>query len=181
MSDESDKDKDDKSLFAQAVSGARRLEQDKVKPHRERIKPVPQQRLQDEQAALLESLTMPFTNDDLEIGDELSFSRSGVQNSVMRKLKRGQYPIEAELDLHRLTSQQAYESMVTFLGQCQQRGIRCVRIIHGKGLSSKENRPVLKSKVNQWLQQRDDILAFRSARPVDGGTGAVYVLLRRQN
>lgn len=180
MSDKSDKDKDNKSLFAQAVAGARQLKQDKVKPHRERIKPVPQQRLQDEQAALIESFAVPFTDDDLEIGDELSFGRSGVQKTVMRKLKRGQYPIEAELDLHRLTSKQAYEAMVTFLGQCQPRGIRCVRIIHGKGLSSKEKRPVLKGKVNQWLQQRNDILAFCSARPVDGGTGAVYVLLRRQ-
>ena len=180
MNDKTDDSKDEKSLFAQAVKGARRLAQDKIKPHRPRLKPVPHQRISDEQATLQESITMPFTNDDIETGEELIYARGGVQNNVMRKLKRGHYPVEAELDLHRLTSTQAYEALVNFLARCQQRGIRCVRIVHGKGLGSKEKKPVLKGKVNQWLQRRDDILAFCSAQPVDGGTGAVYVLLRRK-
>lgn len=179
MSDPSDDDIDDKSLFQQAVSGARKLEQDKIRPHRKRIKPIPRHLISDEQAALEESLAMPYVPDDIEVGDELLFSRNGVQNSVIRKLKKGQYPLEAELDLHRLTSLQAYEALVTFITQCTQRQIRCIRIIHGKGLSSKEKRPVLKGKVDRWLRQRDDILAFCSARSFDGGTGAVYVLLRR--
>lgn len=181
MGDETDKTDDEKSLFEQAIRGVRKLKNDKIKPHRKRVKPIPQQRISDEQGCLQESLTMPFTNDDIETGEELIYSRGGVQNSVMRKLKRGHYPIEAELDLHRLTAQGAYEAMVQFLSHCQQRGIRCVRIIHGKGLGSKEKKPVLKGKVNQWLQRRDDILAFCSATPVDGGTGAIYVLLRRKS
>jgi len=181
MSDKTDNDQDNKSLFEQAVSGARKLKQDKIKPHRRRLKPIPHQRLRDEQATLQESLSMPLTADDIETGEELIYSRGGVQNSVMRKLKRGHYPIEAELDLHRMTAKEAYQAMIVFLNQCQRRGIRCVRIVHGKGLGSKEKKPVLKGKVNQWLQKRDDILAFCSAQPVDGGTGAVYVLLRRKN
>ena len=181
MSDKTDDNDDNKSLFEQAISGVRKLKQDKVKPHRRRIKPIPQQRIRDEQASLQESLSMPPTSDDIETGEELIYSRGGVQNSVMRKLKRGHYPVEAELDLHRMTSKEAYQAMVTFLNRCQRQGVRCVRIVHGKGLGSREKKPVLKGKVNQWLQKRDDVLAFCSARPVDGGTGAVYVLLRRKS
>jgi DNA-nicking Smr family endonuclease len=180
MNDQTDDTNNDKSLFAQAVKGARKLAQDKIKPHRPRLKPIPHQRIIDEQASLQETISMPITQDDIETGEELIYSRGGVQNSVIRKLKRGHYPVEAELDLHRMTSAQAFEALVNFLGRCQQRGIRCVRIVHGKGLGSKEKKPVLKGKVNQWLQRRDDILAFCSAQPVDGGTGAVYVLLRRK-
>lgn len=180
MNDQTDDTEDDKSLFAHAVKGARKLAQDKIRPHRPRLKPVPHQRMLDEQASLQESISMPVTQDDIETGEELIYSRGGVQNSVMRKLKRGHYPIEAELDLHRLTSAQAFEALVSFLNQCQRRGVRCVRIVHGKGLGSKEKKPVLKGKVNHWLQRRDDILAFCSAQAMDGGTGAVYVLLRRK-
>jgi len=179
VSKKSDGD-DESALFAQAMAGTRRLQHNKVKPHRSRIRPVPQQRLLDEQASLRESLTQPLLSEEIETGDELLYRRGGVQNTVIRKLKRGHYPIEAELDLHRLTSAQAFEALVLFLKKCQLRGLRCVRIIHGKGLGSKEKKPVLKGKVNQWLQRRDEILAFCSATPTDGGSGAVYVLLRRK-
>lgn len=178
MSDSSDKDTDAGSVFRNAVSGTRRLHHDKVGPHRRKLKPYPRQRHQDEQDVLRESLALPELG-DIEVGDELLFSRNGVQTSVMRKLRRGQYRIEAELDLHRLTATQAQKALLEFILHCKHRHLRCVRIIHGKGLGSKDQRPVLKGRVNQWLQRWDDVLAFTSARPCDGGTGATYVLLRK--
>ena len=88
--------------------------------------------------------------------------------------------IEAELDLHGLTAERAEPMLATFLAECQQQQIRCVRVIHGKGWGSRDNRPVLKSKVNYWLRQSDAVLAFCSATIEDGGTGALYILLKRQ-
>jgi len=178
MSDFSDNENDAETLFRNAVSGIRRLHHDKIGPHRRKLKPYPRHRHDDDQAVLRESLTLHDTA-DIEVGDELSFSRNGVQNSVIRKLRRGQYRVEAELDLHRLTANQAQKALLEFIIHCKRRHLRCVRIIHGKGLGSKDQRPVLKGRVNQWLQQWDDVLAFSSARPCDGGTGATYVLLRK--
>lgn len=178
MSNYSDNDKEDESLFRDAVSGIRRLHHDKIGPHRRKLKPYPRHRHQDEQQVLVESLAPPDSA-DIEVGDELLFSRNGVQNSVMRKLRRGQYRVEAELDLHRLTANQAQKALLEFILHCKHRHLRCVRIIHGKGLGSKDQRPVLKGRVNQWLQQWNDVLAFCSARQCDGGTGATYVLLRK--
>jgi len=114
-----------------------------------------------------------------ETGEELLHVRPGLQQTVIRKLRRGQYAIEAELDLHGATVTQAREAVDEFLGAARERGKRCVRIIHGKGHSSVGKMPVLKGKVNSWLRQKDEVLAFCSARPNDGGTGAVYVLLKR--
>ena len=179
MSDDAQSDEEAHRLFRQAMADTRRLKHDKILPHRQRVRPRPLQRWRDEQAVLAESLDPTSDLSEIEVGDELLFARNGVQHSVMRKLRRGQYRIEAELDLHRMTAQQAYAALSTFIQQCKRRELRCVRVIHGKGLGSKESRPVLKGKVNQWLARWDDVLAFCSARPCDGGTGAAYVLLRR--
>lgn len=187
-SDRSGKDEVDeqsRSLFRQAVSGSRRLHDNRVKPYRTRVKPIPRQRLIDEQTVLDETL-QPLSLDvvidsGVDSEDEVSFARSGVQQNVMRKLRRGQYRIEAELDLHRMTSEQAHNELRDFIVQCQKQHVRCVRIIHGKGLGSQNKVPVLKSRVNSWLRQWDNILAFCSARKYDGGTGALYVLLRRKS
>jgi len=179
MNDSFDSDDNDDSLFRNAMGAVRRMRQDKIGPHRQRLKPVPRQRQRDEQQVLLDSLAPLSDLADIEVGDELLFSRNGVQNSVMRKLRRGQYRIEAELDLHRLTAVQAREALQGFILECRRRQLRCVRIIHGKGLGSRDQRPVLKGRVDQWLRQWDDVLAFTSARPCDGGSGATYVLLRK--
>jgi len=179
MAKYSDIDDDERALFRTSVTGIRRLKHDKVGPVRSKHKPYPQQRLLDEQEALRESLSSPPDSADIEVGDELLFSRNGVQNSVMRKLRRGQYRIEAELDLHRLTAAEAHQALVDFIVRCKRQHLRCVRIIHGKGLGSKDQRPVLKGRVNQWLRQWHDVLAFCSARQCDGGSGATYVLLRK--
>lgn len=116
---------------------------------------------------------------ELETGEELSYRCEGVQRNVLRRLKRGNYRVGAKLDLHGLVVTEAREAVREFLGKNRARGCYCVRIIHGKGLRSRQKGPVLKTHLNHWLRQRQDVLAFCSARRVDGGTGAVYVLLRR--
>jgi DNA-nicking Smr family endonuclease len=101
-----------------------------------------------------------------------------VQQRLFRDLRRGKIRSELELDLHGLTANHARQTLEQFLSDCQQRKLRCARIIHGKGYGSKGQQPVLKQKLNIWLRQHRDVLAFCSATPQDGGTGAVYVLLR---
>jgi len=117
---------------------------------------------------------------DSEAGDELSFIRPGVQHTLFRKLRRGHYAIRSELDLHGMTTAQARRALVNYLHDSRTRGERCVRIIHGKGYNSPERRPVLKSNLDAWLRQCEEVLAFSSAPQSDGGTGAVYVLLSRR-
>jgi DNA-nicking Smr family endonuclease len=108
----------------------------------------------------------------------LSFQRSGVRTQVMRRLRRGLYPVEDELDLHGLDQAAARDQLSDFLSISRAAGRRCVRIIHGKGYRSGARGPVLKVAVNLWLQRHWDVMAFTSAKAIDGGTGAVYVLLR---
>lgn len=111
-------------------------------------------------------------------GDPLTFQRAGVQHQVMRRLRRGLIPIEDELDLHGLTQSVARDHLAQFLNHSRDAGRRCVRIIHGKGYRSGARGPILKIAVDLWLRRHGDVMAFTSARPIDGGTGAVYVLLR---
>ena len=179
MNDEQDNKPDDRALFRQAVAGSRPLRVDKIHPYRQRLSARPKQRLADEQAVLAESLDPLSFEAEMDLDDEMAHSRPGVQKRVMDKLRRGHYRIEAEMDLHRLTSEQAYEALSQFIGICQAQHKRCVRVIHGKGLGSANNTPVLKHKVNHWLRRWDNVLAFCPARRCDGGTGAIYVLLRR--
>lgn len=134
-------------------------------------------RRRDELAVLAESLVVSSADLDVETGDELTFRRPGVQDTVMRKLRRGQYRVEDELDLHGLTLPEAKLGLRAFLASALSRDLRCVRIVHGKGLGSGPRGPVLKNAVNVVLRRTDPVVAFCSARQVDGGTGAVYVLL----
>jgi DNA-nicking Smr family endonuclease len=114
-----------------------------------------------------------------ESGSEpLSFQRAGVRDQVMRRLRRGLYPTEDELDLHGLNQAAARDRLADFIARSRYSGSRCVRIIHGKGYRSGARGPVLKTAVNLWLRRHLDVMAFTSARAIDGGTGAVYVLLR---
>ena len=170
---------DDGSLFRDAVAGARPIKQDRVTPHGRKPKPVPKKTLEDNQAVMDSLLSDGFEANEVETGDELLYVRPGIQHSVMRKLRTGKYAIEGQLDLHGLTVAESREQLTRFLRDAQLRGWRCVRIIHGKGLSSAGRIPVLKQKINNWLPQRKEVLAFCSALPADGGTGAVYVLLKR--
>jgi DNA-nicking Smr family endonuclease len=110
--------------------------------------------------------------------EALSFQRAGVRTQVMRRLRRGLYPIDDELDLHGLSQSAARNELADFIARSRDRGCRCVRIIHGKGYRSGARGPVLKTAVNLWLRPHLDVMAFVSARAIDGGTGALYVLLR---
>ncbi len=116
---------------------------------------------------------------DVQPGDELSFRRAGVPETVLRQLRRGLYRIESEIDLHGLTVAEAAAQLHAFLKDAHVRELRCVRVIHGKGLRSGTRGPVLKNTVNTLLRRADPVLAFASARPVAGGTGATLVLLAR--
>jgi DNA-nicking Smr family endonuclease len=110
--------------------------------------------------------------------DPLSFRRSGVREQTLRQLRRGRFPVEDELDLHGMSQSAARDHLADFIAASSQGGLRCVRIVHGKGYRSGARGPVLKIAVNTWLRRHPDVLAFTSARAIDGGTGAVYVLLR---
>ncbi|PZN28126.1 MAG: DNA mismatch repair protein MutS [Proteobacteria bacterium] len=135
----------------------------------------------DRRDVLRESLLPPADAATLATGDELNFRRDHVPEAVLLRLRRGQYTVDAEIDLHGLTGAQAKEALREFIAEATASGLGCVRVIHGKGRRSGHRGPVLKHVVNHWLQRSDSVLAFGSARPVDGGTGAVYVLLQRRH
>jgi DNA-nicking Smr family endonuclease len=151
----------------------------RVEHRRPRPAPIPMQRLRDERAALEESLLTPAHPEaGTATGEELLYVRAGIPRSVLKNLRRGYWVMREDLDLHGLTSPEARIATAAFLAACVQRGVRCVRIVHGKGLRSRNREPVLKRKLGSWLMLRDEVLAFCEARPADGGSGAVVVLLR---
>jgi DNA-nicking Smr family endonuclease len=164
-------------LFRQSVGPLKQLATNTALPDSSRPAPIPLQSLRQHQRNLQEMLFGDEEEYEIETGEELVFTQPSHRN-LLRKLRRGHYSIQARLDLHGMTAPVAKAALTGFLQSCQNAGHRCVLVIHGKGLGSFQKRPVLKGKLNTWLQRRDDVLAFCSARPVDGGTGAVYVLLR---
>lgn len=170
---------EDKALFRAAVADAAPLRHQQALSPPPAPPPVPRQRQADEEQVLEDMLSDSLDPAELETGEELLYCRSGLQHSVLRKLRRGQYSVGAELDLHGMRVEEARQALSAFLQHALSSDTRVVRIIHGKGNGSLNKQPVLKGKVNHWLRQRIDVLAFCSARPVDGGTGAIYVLLRR--
>jgi DNA-nicking Smr family endonuclease len=161
------------------VRDAKPLKQPKRPPERERRRPSAASRRADEARVLAESLGFDAHDLDVESGDELGFRRDGISESVLRRLRRGEYAIRDEIDLHGMTQDEARAALGAFLAEAVSQGQRCVRIIHGKGLGSGHRGPVLKSAVNRWLRRHGDVVAFSSARRNDGGTGALYVLLAR--
>ena len=164
--------------FRRAVADAEPLAPSKRVVHRPRAAPIARQRLRDERAALAESLAGPLSIDDaLETGEELVYLREGLQREVLRKLRRGHWVVEDELDLHGMNRQVAAISVAEFLRQCRRRGRLCVRIVHGKGLGSRQREPVLKRLLRKWLL-REEVLAFSQAPAAQSGTGAVLVLLK---
>ena len=165
------------ALFREATRGVRPLEHDRhVAPSR---KPAPAARFKRAaRTAILDE--SPDTSPDESApggGEAASFARPGVQKAVLLRLRRGHYRVQAELDLHGLTAREANEVLRDFLAEALARNVRCVRIIHGKGLRSGSRGPVLKVLVTSLLRRSSRVLAFVSARGVDGGTGAVYALL----
>lgn len=171
---------DEHDLFRTAVQDVRplpphgRVEQPAAVPAA-----LPRQRMLDESRVVADSLSDPIQwEDGQETGEELVFLRPGMRRDTLRKLRRGAWVLQAELDLHGLTSVEARQAVAQFLALCRQQDRRCVRIIHGKGLGSHNRQGVLRNKIGHWLAQRDEVLAYCQARPCDGGSGAVVVLLK---
>lgn len=140
--------------------------------------PEPRQRELDEQRALAQALSDDFDVDSLlETDETLSFRRPEVSAEVVRKLRRGHWALQGQIDLHGLRRDQAREALGQFIQDSARRGLRCVRVVHGKGNGSPGREPVLKSRVRRWLVQKSEVLAFVQARASDGGSGALMVLL----
>lgn len=158
------------------VTPLRRI--DRVLHDREQPAPEPLQRQADERAVLLQALSDDIDIDTLLDTDEtLSFRRDGIGIEVVRKLRRGHWSLQAQLDLHGLRRDAAREALGLFIHDSARRGLRCVRVIHGKGHGSPGREPVLKGRVRRWLVQKNEVLAFVQARASDGGAGALMVLL----
>jgi len=171
--------REDSELFRSSVGPVKRVRHDRVQPGGKRPAPIARFRKRDEEQVIQDLLSDHYDASELETGDELIFARPGLQHRLLKRLRRGQFIVDAECDLHGLTVPEARRMLIEFLNRAMRRHCYCVRVIHGKGHGSRHHIPVLKNKVNTWLLQCHDVLAFSSARQVDGGTGALYVLLRR--
>ena len=167
------------NIFLAAVKSARPLNIDVPFTEKTYPKPIAKQFIRDEKQALRDSLSDDFyPAHELESGEELLYLRTGQSPDVLSKLRRGFWVVQAQIDLHGLISDEAREYVAEFLGSCKKRNIRCVRIVHGKGLGSRNREPVLKHKLRNWLMQKDEVIAYAQAKPEDGGSGAVIVLLK---
>ncbi len=169
----------DKDLFIRAAGAVNPLP-DKRKLHHGPAPRMPQtmQFQRDESAVLKEAISDEFdVSTLLECDEHLSFRRPGIGPDVTRKLRRGEWSIQRQIDLHGLRRDDAREALGQFIREAHQHGIRCVRVVHGKGLGSPGKTPVLKNRVHSWLVQRNEVLAFVQAKPADGGAGALVVLL----
>lgn len=141
--------------------------------------PIAHKRREDDQLVLVASVSDEFEIDTLlHTDDELSFCRPGVGPDVLRRLRRGEWVIQDEIDLHGCRTDEARELLAAFIRDAGKRGLRCIRVVHGKGLGSRGRQPVLKGKAKIWLAQREDVIAFCQARSTEGGSGALIVLLK---
>jgi DNA-nicking Smr family endonuclease len=169
----------DKDLFVRAAGAVKPLPDKRRLHHKAEPKlPVVMQYQVDEKAVLKEAISDEFdVSTLLECDEHLSFRRPGIGTDVTRKLRRGDWSIQRQIDLHGLRRDDAREALSLFIREAHQQGIRCVRVVHGKGLGSPGKAPILKSRVHSWLVQKNEVLAFVQAKPADGGAGALVVLL----
>ena len=171
----------ERELFSRGVGPVRPLSE----RHRQRQAappnrppPVPVQQQRDEQAVMREALSDEFDVETLLDTDEaLSYKRPGLGPDVVRKLRRGGWRLQGQIDLHGMRREDAREALADFIREAYKNGWRCVRVVHGKGLGSPGKTPILKGRVQSWLVQKKEVLAFVQARPADGGAGALVVLL----
>lgn len=171
---------EERALFREAIGEVVPLTHDKVEHNLPLPPAIPRQRELDELLALAESLESAPFEIVLEGGDELAFARNGIPQLVLRDLRAGRWVAQAVLDLHGLNRDEARLVMAEFLASALLKGLRCVRIIHGKGLRSPGREPVLKELVRNWLANRQEVLAYAQTRAAEGGGGAVMVLLKRK-
>jgi DNA-nicking Smr family endonuclease len=169
----------EQDLFARAIGATKPLRRKAAVPLApEPPAPIPVQQQLDEQRVLRESLSDEFdVTTLLDADDAMSFRRPGINTDVTRKLRAGEWSIQREIDLHGMRSDEARDALGAFVRDAHKQGIRCVRVVHGKGLGSPGKQPVLKAKVQRWLIQKNETLAFVQAKPAEGGAGALVVLL----
>jgi DNA-nicking Smr family endonuclease len=169
----------ERNLFVHTVGAVQPLKaQRRALIEHERALPLARQREKDEKAVMHEAISDDFDVESLLDTDEsLSFRRPGIGQDVVRKLRRGQWSLQGQIDLHGLRSDEARTALAQFVREAHKVGWRCVRVVHGKGLGSPGKVPVLKGKVQRWLVQKNEVLAFVQAKPSDGGAGALVVLL----
>ena len=177
MSKRKDIPESDSELFRKTVGKVERIKNDHVVHVRKKPSATLAGRLQHDQSNNHISQHPAFLS-DVGGADRLYFKRPGIQQKLMLKLRRGLYRIESQIDLHGFSAAVAEKSLDSFLESCRQNNYRCIRIIHGKGTGSANKRPVIKNRINEWLRGNGNVLAFCSAKANDGGTGALYVLLR---
>jgi DNA-nicking Smr family endonuclease len=170
----------ERSMFARAIGRVEPLPPaGRVTPSARHAPPQARQFEQDESEALAASISDEIDIERLlDTDGDLSFRRPGVGADVVRRLRKGQWSLQSQIDLHGLRVDEARDALANYLALCVRREHRCVRVVHGKGLGSVNREPVLKGKVLKWLTQRDEVLAFCQAPPTDGGSGALLVLLR---
>ena len=181
MSTKKPKDNNDLQLFRDAMQDVTPISQDKVTHSTQKSSQKAQRRRADtpEKQQLDKHRFSTEHVPDCDV--ILRFERPGLQKPTLKKLRQGKFPVEASLDLHGFTAEQARSALIDFLTFCQQSQFKVVSIVHGKGFGSSEKKPVIKPLVNKWLQEESNVVAFSSAQPKDGGTGAVYVMLRRND
>ena len=169
----------DKEMFTRAVGAVQPMTPNaKVQLKQKPPAPVAMQHHRDEQAVLQEAISDEFdVSTLLDIDEHLSFRRPGIGPDVTRKLRRGDWKIQREIDLHGLRTDDARNALAQFIRKAHREGLRCVRVVHGKGHGSPGKTPVLKNRVHSWLVQKKEVLAFVQARPADGGAGALVLLL----
>lgn len=171
---------DDAQLFRDAIGRVRPLpDASAPAPAPEPPPPSPEQFLRDEAQVQSDLLDLPFDSAAIELGDEISWLKAGQASSLLRRLRRGDFSVRAEIDLHEMSAAVARVAINAFIDDCLRNHEFCVRIVHGKGLRSRNTGPVLKRLTATLLARRKDVLAYASARPAQGGTGAVVVLLQR--
>lgn len=168
------------NLFVAAAGAVHRLpDKRQAVLKKKQPEPIATQLQLDEQAVLVEAISDGFDASSLlETDDSLSYRRPGIGIDVLQRLRKGEWAIQRQLDLHGLRSDAARDALSGFIRDAHKHGIRCVRVVHGKGLSSPGKTPVLKGKVRNWLVQKNEVLAFVQARPMEGGAGALLVLLQ---
>jgi len=178
-------DDEDKNIFQEAVKNVKplKIKSNTIEPSASKPKPKPiaKKFLEDEKKALLDSLSDDYIYEDGDLENGLLFLRSGHSPDIIKKLKKGYWVVQGSIDLHGMISQEAKSYIIDYIQECKKRHLRCIRIIHGKGIGSKNKEPVLRNKVKNWLAQKDEVIAYAQAPKHDGGSGAVVVLLKEYN